>query len=327
MPLPNLILLIGGALGLTLLGVGVAVTVFGSRSVVEERLGRYAESGGMVSPAAQEATEKTERVNPLSEYFNRLGEGTNLFDGIARRLARADLKLRSAEYLGVIGASILICTILGTIVGRSVLFGILAGIFGAFLPGMYVGRAEKSRLKKFDGQLGDMLNLIVNGLRAGFSTLQAMEAVSRELPAPICDEFRRVVQEMQLGLSMDDALDHLLRRIKSEDLDLFVTAINVQREVGGNLAEILDVISFTIRERVRIKGEIASLTAQGRATAWVISLLPIALVVLLYLVNRPYIMQFFNPETRSCGIPMLLLAGIMIGSGFYLTQKIVTIDI
>ncbi len=326
MPLPNLILLIGGALGLTLLVVGVAVTVFGTRSVVEERLGRYAESGGMVSSAAQETTEKTVRVNPLSEYFNRLGEGSNLFDGIARRLARADLKLRSAEYLGVIGASILICTILGTILGRSVPFGILAGIIGAFLPGMYVGRAEKSRLKKFDSQLGDMLNLVVNGLRAGFSTLQAMEAVSRELPPPICDEFRRVVQEMQLGLSMDDALDHLLRRIKSEDLDLFVTAINVQREVGGNLAEILDVISFTIRERVRIKGEIASLTAQGRATAWVISAMPIALFLILYLVNRPYVMKFLEPPIL-CGGSMLALSVIMIVTGFIITQKIVTIDI
>jgi tight adherence protein B len=327
MPLPNLILLIGGLLGVTLLVVGVGVTVFGSRSVVEERLGRYAESGGLVTPAAQDSTEKAERANPLSEYFNRLGEGTDLFEGISRRLARADVKLRPAEYLGVIVASIIVGTAVGTILGKSVLFGVLIGIFGAFLPGMYVGRAEKGRLKRFDSQLGDMLNLMVNGLRAGFSTLQAMEAVSRELPAPICDEFRRVVQEMQLGLSMDDALEHLLRRIKSADLDLCVTAINVQREVGGNLAEILDVISFTIRERVRIKGEINSLTAQGRATAWVISAIPIVLVLLLYLINRPYIMQFFNPATRNCGIPMILLAMTMIGVGFWITQKIVTIDI
>src|SRR3990170_2622711 len=327
MPLPNLILLIGGGLGLTLLVVGVAVTVFGSRSVVEERLGRYAESGGLVPSASEESSEKSEQPNILSEYLNRLGEGTDLFDGISRRLARADIKLRPAEYLGVIAASIIVCTLLGMVLGRSLFFAVLAGIFGAFLPGMYVGRAEKSRLKKFDGQLGDMLNLVVNGLRAGFSTLQALEAVSRELPAPICDEFRRVVQEMQLGLSMDDALDHLLRRIKSEDLDLCVTAINVQREVGGNLAEILDVISYTIRERVRIKGEIAALTAQGRATAWVISAMPIALVLLLWLVNRDYIMQFFNPDTARCGIPLLILAGGMISSGFIITQKIVAIDI
>jgi tight adherence protein B len=172
-----------------------------------------------------------------------------------------------------------------------------------------------------------MLNLMVNGLRAGFSTLQAMEAVSHEMPPPISDEMRRVVQEMQLGIPMEEALDHLMRRIHSDDLDLVITAINVQREVGGNLAEILDVISFTIRERVRIKGEISALTAQGRATAWVISALPIALVALLFLVNRPYVMQFFNPETRTCGIPMVTLAGLMIVSGFLITQKIVDIDI
>jgi tight adherence protein B len=327
MPLPNLILLIGGLLGLTLLVVGVVITVFGSRSVVQERLGRYAESGGMVTATAQETAEQVKGPNLLSEYFNRLGEGTDLFEGISRRLARADIKLRPAEYLGVIVASIIACTFLGILLGRSAIFAVMAGIFGAFLPGMYVGRAEKSRLKRFDNQLGDMLNLVVNGLRAGFSTLQALEAVSRELPAPICDEFRRVVQEMQLGLSMDDALDHLLRRIKSPDLDLVVTAINVQREVGGNLAEILDVISFTIRERVRIKGEISALTAQGRATAWVISLMPVALLMILFLVNRPYVENFWNSDPAICGYSMLLLAALMVVSGFMIAQKIVAIDI
>ena len=323
----TVILGLGAGLGLILLLVGVVVTVLGNRSVVEERLGRYAESGGLVGPVAEQTTEKAERRSPVMDYFNRVGEGSNLFDGISKRLARADLKLRPAEYLGVIGVSIVLCGGLGYVLSQSIPFAVIGGIIGAYLPGIYVKRAEKSRLKKFDNQLGDMLNLMVNGLRAGYSTLQAMEAVSRELPPPICDEFRRVVQEMQLGLAMDQALDHLLRRISSGDLDLCVTAVNVQREVGGNLAEILDVISFTIRERVRIKGEIAALTAQGRATAWVISAMPIALVLLLYLVNRPYIMQFFNPETARCGIPMLILASLMIASGFYITQKLVAIDI
>jgi tight adherence protein B len=213
------------------------------------------------------------------------------------------------------------------VLARSMLFAIPGFILGVFIPGIYVGSAKKSRLRKFDDQLGDMLNLTVNGLRAGYSTLQAMEAVSRELPAPMCDEFRRVVQEMQLGLTMEDALDHMLRRINSDDLDLVVTAINVQREVGGNLAEILDVISYTIRERVRIKGEINSLTAQGRATAWVISGLPIALMGILFVVNRPYMMEFFNPDTRACGIPLLVLGGLMISSGFYIVQQMVKIDI
>ncbi len=324
---PNLVLLIGGGLGIALLLVGVGVSVLGGQTAVEERLGRYAESGGLVTSTSGAAAEKAERKTILGDFVNQMGEGTDLFDGISKNLARADIKLRPAEYLGVIVIAAIGGSVVGLILGRSVIFAMMVGVFGAFAPQIFVKRAQAKRLRQFDDQLGDMINLMVNGLRAGFSTLQAMEAVSRELPAPICDEFRRVVQEMQLGIAMEEALDHLLRRINSDDLDLVITAMNVQREVGGNLAEIMDVISFTIRERVRIKGEISALTAQGRATAWVISLLPVVLVLLLFLLNREYIMQFFNPETRGCGIPLISLAAIMVLSGFWAVQKIVAIDI
>ena len=321
---PQMVFIIGGGLGLLLLVVGLAMTILGERGVVEERLGRYAE-GQVVSTAV--SGEKKERGSIIADYLERAGEGSDLFDNISRDLARADLKFRPAEYIAVIVISMLAFGAIGFILSNSIIFALVGMVLGAFVPRAYVGRQEKSRLKKFDNQLSDMLNLMVNGLRAGFSTLQAMEAVSRELPAPINDEFHRVVQEMQLGIPMEDALEHLLRRINSDDLDLVITAINEQREVGGNLAEILDSISFTIRERVRIKGEIAALTAQGRATAWVISAMPIILTALLFLINREYIMQFFNPETRSCGIPLISLAGIMIVTGFIATQKIVDIDI
>ena len=321
---PQTVLIIGGGLGLLLLVVGLAMTLLGERSVVEERLGRYAE-GQVVSTAGDEA--KNQRGSIIADYLERAGEGSDLFTNLSRDLARADLKLRPAEYIAVMVISIIVSGVIGFIISSSLIFAFIGMVVGAFLPRMYVKRQEKNRLKKFDNQLSDMLNLMVNGLRAGFSTLQAMEAVSRELPPPINDEFHRVVQEMQLGIMMEDALDHLLRRINSEDLDLVITAINVQREVGGNLAEILDSISFTIRERVRIKGEIQALTAQGRATAWVISAMPIALTALLFLINRSYIMQFFNPETRSCGIPIIVLAAVMIITGFIATQKIVDIDI
>lgn len=324
---PTTVLVVGGGFGLLLLIAGLVISFVGSRSVVEERLGRYAESGAGLGQVEEPGEGISALRQTIGDFFNRLGEGTDLFDGISRQLARADLKFRAAEYIALIVASAAVCLLIGTVIGKSVLFGAMAGVFGIFLPPMYVGRAQRHRLKLFDNQLGDMLNLTVNGLRAGFSTLQAMEAVSRELPSPMCDEFRRVVQEMQLGIPMEDALEHLLRRISSEDLDLVITAINVQREVGGNLAEILDVISFTIRERVRIKGEISALTAQGRITAWVISLLPVALVAILFLANRQYVMQFFNPETRTCGIPMLAIAALMVISGFYSVQKIVKIDI
>ncbi len=321
---PQTVLIIGGGLGLLLLVVGLAMTFLGERSVVEERLGRYAE-GQVVSTSSVDA--KKLRGSIIADYLERAGEGSDLFANLSRDLARADLKLRPAEYIAVIVLSIFAFGAIGFIISGSPIFAFAGMIPGAFAPRMYVKQQEKSRLKRFDNQLSDMLNLTVNGLRAGFSTLQALEAVSRELPAPINDEFHRVVQEMQLGIPMEDALDHLLRRINSDDLDLVITAINVQREVGGNLAEILDSISFTIRERVRIKGEIQALTAQGRATAWVISAMPVALTALLFLINRDYIMQFFNPETRTCGIPIISLAALMVIIGFIITQKIVDIDI
>jgi tight adherence protein B len=323
----SLVLYIGGGLGLAMLLIGLLISVFGGQSVVEERLGRYTEAGGMTFAREAAAEGPVQRQSPLSDFFNRMGEGTDLFDGISKNLARANIKLRPAEYIAAIVASSLGTGFVGMVLGRSVIIGVLGLIVGPFIPGIYVKSAQRRRLKQFDNQLGDMLNLTVNGLRAGYSTLQAMEAVSRELPIPMSEEFRRVVQEMQLGIPMEDALEHLVRRITSDDLDLVITAINVQREVGGNLAEILDTISFTIRERVRIKGEISALTAQGRATAWVISALPIALTVLLFVVNREYIMEFFNPETRTCGYPLLGLAGLMIISGFIAVQKIVAIDI
>jgi len=164
-------------------------------------------------------------------------------------------------------------------------------------------------------------------LRAGYSSMQAMEAVSREMPPPISDEFRRVVQELQLGLSMERALDNLLRRIPSDDLDLVVAAMNVQREVGGNLAEILDTISHTIRERVRIKGEIRVLTSQVLYSGRFLAMMPILISLALFALNRPYMMQFFNPETRLIGIPMLIVGGLMILAGYFVMVKIATIDV
>jgi tight adherence protein B len=134
-----------------------------------------------------------------------------------------------------------------------------------------------------------------------------------------------------LGLPQEAALANLVRRMPSADLDFVVTAINVQREVGGNLAEILDSISYTIRERVRIKGEIATLTAQGQITAWVISLLPIGLALFLFVINRSYMMNLFGPPMvfglPICGLIMIFTALVMIGIGFAIVQKIVDIEI
>ena len=141
---------------------------------------------------------------------------------------------------------------------------LVGAVIGFFLPRWYVRRRQGKRLNQFNKQLPDTITLIANALRAGSSFLQAIELVVREARPPISTEFQRVIREVNLGLPFEQALENLVRRVKSEDLELMVTAISIQYQVGGNLAEILDSIAFTIRERVRIKGEIRTLTAQQR---------------------------------------------------------------
>lgn len=321
-PIMNIILIAGGSLVLLLFLIGIFVTATSEHSMIEERLGKYIEE------EAQAAKEKGERSTPVGDWVETKIEKYHWGASIARELARADLKLRTGEYLAlmfIVGVGV--GALAWYLVGQSIIFGLIGLIIGATLPRMYVKRLQGQRLMRFNDQLADMLNLMVNGLRAGYSTMQAMEAVAKEMPAPICDEFRRVVQEMQLGLPMDRALDNLLRRIPSDDLDLVIAAINVQREVGGNLAEILDTISHTIRERVRIKGEIRVLTAQVVYSGRFLAMMPLFISLALWVLNRPYMMQFFNPETRTIGLIMLTVGAIMIIAGYFVMMRIADIEV
>jgi tight adherence protein B len=256
---------------------------------------------------------------------------SQLMAGNALNVAPDINKIKVAEYY----ALIFIATIGGGVVAYllqshpvSFLIGAIAGFFA---PRFYVKRQQTVRVRKFDDQLGDMLNLMTNGLRAGYSTMQAMEAVSRELPIPISDEFRRVVQEIQIGIPMDKALENLLRRIPSDDLDFVVTAINVQREVGGNLAEIMDTISFTIRERVRIKGEIRVMTANVRASGGILSLIPVGLALALWFISPEYIGSFFDPNPvvpqPACGLIAVAVIIGMIVAGYFVMMKIADIEV
>lgn len=321
---PTMILIVGGGLAFVLLLVGVIVSATEERKLVDERVGRYLGDPSRDVAGAAVA----ERSAALSDWINNVLSGFSWSQGISRNLARADIKLRVGEYLlislGVIALSALVAWYFGQ---RTMLSAIIGAVIGFFLPGFYVRREQARRLQRFDNQLADMLNLMVNGLRAGYSTLQALEAVSKELPPPISDEFRRVVQEMQLGVPMERALDNLYRRINSKDLDLVITAMNVQREVGGNLSEILETISHTIRERVRIKGEIRVLVSQVMMSGRFLAVMPVLLVIGLYFLNRDYVMNFFNPETRWLGIPMLIIAAFLIATGYFAMTKIADIEI
>ena len=307
---------------MVLLILGVIVSANSERSLVEQRLGRYLEDDKPVA-------EKEDDRSVITDWVNRRVEKSSLGDRIARDLARADLKLKVAEYFALYVISVFLgALILGFLGGRHPVSFLIGAVIGTFAPRFYVKRQQRQRLNRFNDQLSDMLNLMVNGLRAGYSTMQAMEAVSRELPSPISDEFRRVVQEMQLGVPMETALDNLLRRIPSDDLDFVITAINVQREVGGNLSEILDSISFTIRERVRIKGEIRVMTAQVRASGTLLAIIPIILTLILWFLNREYLMSFFTQAPLPwCGWASVGLIVVMISSGYFAMMKIADIEV
>jgi len=313
-------LLVGGILAVILLIIGIAMSVGSSNRMVDDRLNKYLEE--------EKPKEAKQQKAVLTEWVNKRVEKSTFGERIARNLARADLKLKPGEYIALYVIAIigmgLIAFLLG---GRIWLSAIIGGVIGAFLPGIYVRNQQNKRLQRFNDQLPDMLNLMVNGLRAGFSTMQAMEAVSKELPPPISDEFRRVVQEMQLGVPMEKALDNLLRRIPSPDLDFVVTAINVQREVGGNLAEIIDIISYTIRERIRIKGEIRVLTAQVSYSGKVLSFMPVGLVVILYFLNPDYILEMFTPDNIICGSIAFGTALLLIIVGYVVMNKIAQIEV
>ncbi len=329
---PTTILIMGGALALVLLVIGLVITATEERSLVDERLEYLEEEGLTVSP----------KKAVLGEWVGKQATRYTWGQSLTRSLARADIKMKVGEFILLT----LVLTFLGGVVGWFLSGGsnspgesttistilslpgaLLGGAAGFFAPTLYMKNQQGRRLNRFDNQLADMLSLMVNGLRAGYSTMQAMEAVSRELPPPISDEFRRVVQEMQLGIPMDTSLENLVRRIPSKDLDLVVTAMNVQREVGGNLAEILDTISHTIRERVRVKGEIRVLTSQVMMSGTVLAIMPVGVIIIMYFLNRGYMMRFFNPATRMYGIPALIAGAIMIVIGYAVMRKIASIEV
>lgn len=202
----------------------------------------------------------------------------------------------------------------------AVVVGVLVFLIGHFM----LHRAVEARGKKFTAQLSDALVLIANSLRSGFSFLQAVELVSREMQPPIAQEFARLLNEMNLGASADDALEGLTQRVASMELELVVTAVMIQRQVGGNLAEVLDTIAETIRERARMRREISALTAQGRMSGIVVGLLPFAMAIYMYIFSRDFLMILWM---EPLGRAMIAGAVIMQLIGAFVIKKIVTIDV
>ncbi|CAN5128244.1 type II secretion system F family protein [soil metagenome] len=307
-------------------------------SGVNARLERYAS-------APQTETEAKQRQNlgamiassGAMANLNRVVERRDWGANMARELARADMALKPSEFLAIRLAALigipLGMVVLSPLISAlsSPILWLLGLVAGFFLPRLWLGRRKSKRLKAFNTNLAPTITLLANALRAGSSFLQGLEMVVRETHPPISTEFERVIREVNLGLPMEQALANISRRVRSDDLDLMVTAITIHHQVGGNLAEILDSIAFTIRERVRIKGEIKTLTAQGRMSGYVVGLLPVGLLVVLSVISPTFIEPLFMKPPEVFGLPLgviiLSVGGLLMAIGFWAIRKIVTIEV
>jgi len=301
-------------------------SLLGSGEGVEARMARYAGGAETTKKESKKAARKERRSRDDIDPFATLSsdvEDKRRAVRISRDLARANLKLHVSEYYYIrFGLALFLGAVLWLF--RDPLSGVFGIVIGYFLPRIWVGRRISGRLGAFNKQLADTITLLSNSLRAGSSFLQSIELVSREGNPPMAEEMGRVVREVNLGLGMEEALNNLVRRIKSEDLDLMVTAISIQQQVGGNLAEILDTIAFTIRERVRIKGEINTLTAQGRYSGYLVAMLPIGLAFVLNIINPAFMQPLF---TQLIGRILLGVGIVLMAIGFFAIQKITNIKV
>jgi len=321
---------IAGIAALAVLVIAVGISMSAGGGEVASRLKRYAAAP---SDDGQPGDQGSVVVAGLSRVMERQDLGTRL----ATDLARADLKMKPAEYIILWALAPFAFVAFAFIIGfvfsalQNVIALVVFFLLGAYFPRWYLKYRQGKRVKAFGLQLPDTITLLANSLRAGSSFLQGLELVTREARPPISEEFERVVREMQLGVALQPALTNMARRLASEDLDLMVTAIQIQSTVGGNLATVLDSIAFTIRERVRIKGEINTLTAMQRYSGYVITLLPVGLAGLLFLISPSYMTAMLNKPPEMLGLPLgvvfFIVGLISMGIGYFFIRRIVDIKV
>ncbi len=317
------IILMIQAVGLAL-GLSFYLLFKGERkSSPEKRIKRYYERQ---EPSKNNRTlNKKER--PFKAFMGRVG-AVGLFDRLNKKYAtllkKADVPL-SVEELNALRfmGSTLTFSLLAVFV-QNLWLAIGAFVLAWILPIRYIKHLKNKREKAFDEQLGDALNLFANSLKAGYSYMQAVASVAKEMPDPLGKEFAILTKEMSLGIDADEALEHMRHRMDSEDLGLMITAIMIQRKTGGNLAEILENISETIRARLTIQGEIRTLTAQGKLSGIIVVLLPFAVAIMIFFMSPDYMILLF---THPIGRALVITALVSEMIGIYLIKRIIEIKV
>jgi tight adherence protein B len=315
----------GGLLAYALIGI------FGRKDdTLDHRLGLY---GGQVSAADGEPEAGSDAVTTLIEsslvqravgLTSKVAQRGDLLVKVERLLEQANLPLRPAEALFFYGAGVALVGLVGVMGAPTPAVGLIfAGIVAA-VPVIVVRQLRRRRMKAFEAQLPDTLNLLSGSLRAGYSFLQGLEAVVQETSDPMARELRRVLAEARLGRPLEDALGDVAVRMESNDFDWSVMAIRIQREVGGNLAELLQTVADTMVQRSRLRGEVRALTAEGRISGIIMGLLPVGLGLFMFTASPGYINDLFTSVT---GWAMVIGSVVMAAVGFAWIQKIIKIEV
>jgi len=292
------------------------------RSDLEKRLTGFA---GDEADAEFEADREVESnlMQDMVSLTGRMADRIGLLNRVEDKLEQADLPFRPPEALFLYMA-IIIVVLLGSFLIFGPLGALVATAMAIIVPVLYLEMRRKKRLRKFETQLPDVLNLLSGSMRAGFSFAQGLEGVSEEASEPSKRELQRVYAESRLGRPIEDALEDSADRMQSIDLVWAVMAIRIQREVGGNLAELLDTVAATMTERERLRHEIVALTAEGRMSAWVLGVFPPAFAVILYLIQPDYMSTLFN---STIGVMAVVVSAVMAGFGFLWLRKIMAIEV
>jgi tight adherence protein B len=289
------------------------------------RLRRYAggQPAGAALPLKQHrrlADRLMNFIRYVAQHISKLRRAQN-FD---ITMQRAGLPLLGSEYVVIVLLSALLAALFTMML---VLEPFAAGlVFAAVIltSRIYVHFRIERRRRAFTNQLGDTLTMVSNAMRAGFSFMQAMQLISAEMEDPISGEFKQVLREISFGTTLENALLNMGNRMGSPDFDLVVTAVLIQRQVGGNLAQILDTISTTINDRIRMRREILALTAQGRMSGWILAALPIAVAAVLSFISPHYLQPLLDEKIGHIAIGGAIISVLI---GIYVIQRIVDIDV
>ena len=296
------------------------------RETVLERMERFA---GRIA-GRHNVIQKQEEKDLSDSLKEALQKGARLIQKVHRsssldlKMLQAGLPILGSEFLIIELVAAIIAFVFAGLLTMQLPVAILAFLFMPLVGWMLIQMKIRKRRKDFVNQLGDMLSMVASALRAGFSFVQAVEIVSKEMAAPMSVEVSKLIREINVGVPMETALEDINRRVECPEFELITTAVLIQRQVGGNLAQILDNISDTINERIRMKREVLALTAQGRMSAVVLALLPIALAAFLFSVHHDYFDPLLESPMGKVAIGIALLMELL---GYLVIKKIVDIDV